>query len=148
MKPEWLQEVLRLGDSPSPGTLSPFEENFNLPSATKYRPGFASTLDPPQKVYNIWEPNEERLHIFKDYRFLCVGEKARPAPLDLRQMLERGDGTYESFDVHLGVDKFRRAVTRGRAKQGKKLVLVGDEGLLAAAVGKDVLRDFVQEVTK
>ncbi|RXW19181.1 hypothetical protein EST38_g6664 [Candolleomyces aberdarensis] len=147
VKPEWLQEVLRLGDPASPGTISPFEENFNLPSVTKYRPGFASTLDPPQKVYNIWEPNEERLHIFKEYRFLCVGEKARPAPLDLRQMLERGDGTYENFDVHLGVDKFRRAVTRGLAKQGKKLVLVGDGGLLAAAVGKDVLRDFVQEAT-
>ncbi|KAF5331812.1 hypothetical protein D9611_008906 [Ephemerocybe angulata] len=137
VKPEWLHEVIRLAPA--------LEATFSLPLVTKYRPVPGANLKEEWRAYGIWEPNEGRLHIFHDYRFLYVGEKARGVPLDVRQMLERGDGLVESFEVGSGVDKFRRAVSRGKAKEGKKLVLVGEERALEAAVGKEALQELVQE---
>ncbi|KAJ3518417.1 hypothetical protein NMY22_g13692 [Coprinellus aureogranulatus] len=133
VKPEWLEDLVKLGD-----------EAHRLPAVTKYRPQLDASLEERHKQLKVWEPNEERLHIFKAYRFLCVGEKAREVPLDLRQMIARGDGTLESFDIHLGVEKFRLALRRGKSKEGKKLVVVGDEALLKAAVGEDVLNEFAE----
>ena len=135
VKPEWLKDLLS----------APLESTFSVPSVNKYRPAIHPSLDEAYKRPTIWEPNEERLHMFRPYRFLCVGKQAREVPLDLRNMIDRGDGGLECFDIHSGVDKFRRAIQRGRAKQGKKLLLVGDEAILAMAIGKDVVQEFVRE---
>ncbi|TEB18787.1 hypothetical protein FA13DRAFT_1781109 [Coprinellus micaceus] len=129
VKPEWLQDVVRLGDGA-----------HTLPVVTlaKYRPKLDANLDRRHQNHNLWDPNEGRLKIFRHFRFLCVGEKAR-------EMIARGEGTLESFDIHMGVDKFRQAIMRGQNKEGKRLVLVGDEVMLGAAVGEDVLKEFGEE---
>ncbi|TFK25850.1 hypothetical protein FA15DRAFT_668017 [Coprinopsis marcescibilis] len=146
--PEWLQEVVRLGSLPrdcSPSEGVPLEQTFFLPPTTKYRPTFSPALSSPHKVPKVWEPTEERLNLFHKYRFLCVGEKTRELPLEIRTLISRGKGTLEVFDAQSGVTKFQKALIRGRAKEGKSLVLLGDETIVSAAVGSDVWNELNRE---
>jgi hypothetical protein len=138
VKPEWLEEVVRLVESNS--------DSFpTLPQVTKYRPTFSSALPPIQKVFKIWEPNEERLALFRKFRFLCVGEKAREVPLEFRTLINRGEGSIEAFDVNSGVDKFQKAIRRGLAKEGKSLVILGEQSSLETAIGKTAWAELVNE---
>ena len=83
--------------------------------------------------------------MFRKFRFLCVGEKAREVPLEFRILITKGEGSIEVFDVHSGIDKFRKAVRRGLAKEGKNLVLLGDQTSLETAVGKSMWAELVNE---
>ena len=83
--------------------------------------------------------------MFAGYRFLCVDEKGRELAGDFRQLIERGDGSYETFDPHAGRAKFHRVLARGQAKEGKKIVVVGKRSSIQAAVGKDTWKELVAE---
>lgn len=56
---------------------------------------------------------------------------------DLRTTIQIGGGASETFDIHSGVQKFRRAITRSQSKEGKRTVVIGDTEALQAAIGED-----------
>ena len=85
--------------------------------------------------------------MFQGYRFICIGEKAREIESDLRELIHRGGGSLETFDVHSGVAKFHKALTRSQAKEGKKTVVVGDDDVMSTAVGKPAWKALVVEAT-
>jgi hypothetical protein len=146
VKPEWINEVIRLGSLPddsSSGTS--LEHTFSLPPTSKFRPTFSASLPPAQKVFKVWEPNEERLNMLAGYRFLCVGEKGRELESDFRDIIERGGASFEAFDVMAGKTKFHRALTRGQAKEGKKQLVIAKEQGVQAAIGKDGWRELLGE---
>ncbi|SJL06695.1 uncharacterized protein ARMOST_10037 [Armillaria ostoyae] len=142
VKPEWLSEVLRLGSLPS-NDPSSLESHFKLPLASKYRPTFSSALPEKHKTADVWNPNEERLHIFKDYRFMCVSEKTREIDSELRELLECGDGAIETFNVQDGGAKWRKALSRGHAKESVKMVAIASENAMVAAVGSESWRELL-----
>ncbi|KAG5653883.1 hypothetical protein H0H81_009705 [Sphagnurus paluster] len=145
-KIEWLQEVIRLGTLPrggDPAQGMSLETSFELPPLNKYRPTYSPTLPVSQKEFRVWEPNEERLRMLSEYRFLYVDEKARLG--DLKEVIERGGGSFETFDATTGKSKFHRALSRGQAKEGKKQVIVGKAKSITAAIGKEAWKDLVEE---
>lgn len=151
VKPEWLQEVIRLGSLPrgidqSKG--SSLEDHFALPQENKYRPDFAPALSPAHKTLNIWVPNEERVNLFRTCRFICLHEKMTTADTELREVLHRGGGLLENFDIHSGIQKFRRALSRSQAKEGKKTVVVGDLDSMQLAVGADNWKELMTEARR
>ncbi|KAF8882254.1 hypothetical protein BD779DRAFT_1543640 [Infundibulicybe gibba] len=133
-KPEWLLEVIRLGNLP-PTDATSLQNTFNLPGTSKFRPTFSPSLLPPQKIFNVWEPNEERLNFFKNCRFICIGEPGKELDSDLRDAITRGAGAIETFDVHRGKTKLHKVLTRGRAKQGAKLIIICDSKSMEASIG-------------
>ncbi|KAF5348255.1 hypothetical protein D9756_010524 [Leucocoprinus leucothites] len=138
VKFEWLLEILKNEAS--------LEENFALPNISKFRPMFSPTLSPSQKVFKVWEPNEERFDMFTKYRFLAFGEKAREIESDLRELIKRGGGLLETFDVAGGVAKLHKALTRGQAKESRQLVVVADVKDMKAAIGANEWKKMVEEV--
>ncbi|KAJ7189850.1 proline-rich protein, partial [Mycena pura] len=142
VKPEWLDEVLRLGNS-SDGTS--LEQTFTLPPIAKYRPAFNAALPSEQKTFKVWEPNEERPTMFTPFRFLCVGESKREIDSGLRELLTRAGAKVDVFDVSSGISKWRKALIRGKAKTNEELVLLAEEEACEAAVGKDSWRELVNE---
>jgi hypothetical protein len=149
VKPEWINEVIRLGNLPadSSGGVS-LEHTCSLPPISKFRPAFSASLHPEQKVFKVWEPNEERLNMLASYRFLCVGEKGRELESDFRDIIERGGASFETFDVKAGKTKFHRALSRGQAKVGKKQLVLAKEQGMQAAIGKDGWKELVGEASK
>ncbi|KAK0218837.1 proline-rich protein [Armillaria fumosa] len=143
VKPEWLSEVLRLGSLPSDDPSS-LESYLKLPLASKYHPTFSSALPEKHKTADVWNPNEERLHIFKDYRFMCVSEKSREIDSELRELLERGDGAIETFNIQDGGAKWRKALSRGHAKESVKMVAVASKDAMVAAVGSESWQELVE----
>ncbi|KAF5378152.1 hypothetical protein D9615_007618 [Tricholomella constricta] len=147
VKLEWLAEVIRLGTLPKSADFAhgiPLEHSFNLPPLNKYRPTYSPSLPTSQKEFRVWEPNEERLKMFSALRFLFVDEKPRFG--DYKEVIERGGGSFETFDVTGGKSKLHRTLTRGQAKEGKKQIVVGKEKSLTAAIGKEAWRELVEEV--
>lgn len=150
VKPEWLQEVIRLGMLPrgvdsSNGTS--LEDHFMLPLENKYRPDFGANLLPAQKTLNIWVPNEERVNLFRTCRFICLYEKMTAKETELREVLHRGGGLLENFDIHSGIQKFRQALTRSQSKEGKKTLVVGDFDSMQLAIG-ETWADFMSEARR
>ncbi|KAJ7442642.1 proline-rich protein [Mycena latifolia] len=148
VKSEWLDEVIRLGNLPlnnDPSSGISLEQAFNLPPTNKFRPTFNAAVPSEHKTFKTWEPNEERMNMFTPYRFLCVGEAKREIDSDLRELLSRGGGAVEVFDVAGGTSKWTKALSRGRAKVTQKLVLIATEDACEAAVGKDSWRELVNE---
>uniref|UniRef100_A0A8H8CF78 FHA domain-containing protein n=1 Tax=Psilocybe cubensis TaxID=181762 RepID=A0A8H8CF78_PSICU len=148
VKPEWLSEILRLGaldkeDENATGTS--LEERLALPVETKYRPAFSPSLLPKQKTFDVWEPNEERVNLLKPFRFICMQEKATELDAEIREAIDRGGGSYETFKVSDGVEKLPRVLARSRAKEGKKTIVVGDIDSLQTAVGASTWKEFVSE---
>ena len=144
VKPEWLQEVIRLGKNEQ-ATGVCLEDHFILPPESKFRPGYSPSLPQEQKKFGLWEPNEERVNLFHPCRFICLQEKPTDLDSDIRETIHRGRGTLETFDIHSGIPKFHRAITRSQAKEGKKTVVVGDADLMQTAVGEDTYAQFVTE---
>ncbi|KAH8826984.1 hypothetical protein DL96DRAFT_1605077 [Flagelloscypha sp. PMI_526] len=138
---EWLQELLRRGalprlNDPSKDSAA-LEDRWKLPSPQDYPPSLPPTFD----SISSWMPDETRLNMFAAFRFLCVGEKPRYVNSDMRAMLEKGGGQVEVFDVHDSVSKFRKAVSRGKAKQ-TRLILVAQKTAVLQAIGEDSWREF------
>ncbi|KAJ3577006.1 hypothetical protein NP233_g54 [Leucocoprinus birnbaumii] len=138
VKFEWLLEILK-----HEATL---EENYALPNVSKFRPTFSPSLSPSQKVFKVWEPNEERINMFSQYRFLVFGEKTRDVEGDLRELMHRGGGQIDTFDVAGGITKLHKALARGQAKEGQQLVVVADVKDMKAAIGADEWKKLAEEV--
>ncbi|KAF9013786.1 hypothetical protein BDZ89DRAFT_457079 [Hymenopellis radicata] len=144
--PEWLNEVVRVGALPGDDKDS-LEFNFHLPSSKKYYPKCAKSLDKKFQKDTIWLPNESRLDLFKSFRFLCVGDQSRDVDSDLRVMIERGGGAIETFNVQDGVLKWKKALSRGVAKEGARVLAIADPEAMTSAVGKATWDKFIGEAT-
>ncbi|KAA1470782.1 hypothetical protein DENSPDRAFT_74216 [Dentipellis sp. KUC8613] len=147
VKPEWLQEIIRLGILPKDDTKS-LEWNFALPPETKYRPIFAPSLASEFKTFKTWEPNEERLHMLRKHKFIFVGEKGREISNDYQTLVVRGGGEYETFTVDASVSKWRKIITKGVAwakEKGGKLHLVADNEAMEIAVGREAWQELCEE---
>ncbi|KAK1230593.1 hypothetical protein PQX77_006330 [Marasmius sp. AFHP31] len=138
VKVEWLNDLATAVDSCV---------NFELPQLSKHRPTFSPALEARHKRFEVWEASSKRRRIFKSLRFICVGEKNREIDSQLRFMIESGGGTIETFDVKSSAckTKWNRALSRGKAKAGKTLVVLGDEQNVTAAIGKDGWKELVEE---
>lgn len=86
--------------------------------------------------------------MFAEYRFLVFGEKVREVESDLRELIKRGGGFLETFDVAGGVARLHKALTRGQAKESRQLVVVADVKDMKAAVGQDEWKKLVAEVQR
>lgn len=151
VKPEWLHEVLRLGNIPTKNEQSngvSLEDHFALPQESKYRPSFSPSLSPWQRKLGVWEPNEERVNLFKSCRFICLHEKVTVTDKELREVIHRGNGILENFDIHSGIQKFGRALSRSQAKEGKKTIIVGDLDSMQLAVGKETWEEFLTQAQR
>lgn len=135
-----MSDILRNADT--------LEETCVLPLISKYRPTFSPTLSPSQKVFKVWEPNEERLNMLAEYRFLVFGEKVREVESDLKDLIQRGGGFLDTFDVAGGVVKLHKALTRCQAKEGQLLVVVADAKDMTAAIGENEWKKLVAEVQR
>ncbi|KAI0315420.1 hypothetical protein OF83DRAFT_1132275 [Amylostereum chailletii] len=147
VKPEWLRDLLKLGAfaKTDPNSL---EFAFALPLESKYRPGFGPGLKSALKNLQTWEPNEERLNMFKGMRFVFVGEKGREIGDGYRDVVERGQGVYEAFTVASGPQKWRRLLAKSKAweeEQSGKVALVAGGEAMEAAVGADSWEEFIEE---
>ncbi|KDR66168.1 hypothetical protein GALMADRAFT_232674 [Galerina marginata CBS 339.88] len=148
VKPEWLVEVIRLGNLPRNNEESngvSLEDHFILPQETKFRPVFSPSLLPSQKAFDIWEPNEERVNFFAPLRFICLFEKVTQVDSEVREAIHRGGGTLEVFDIHSSIPKFHKALTRSQAKDGKQTVVVGDVDAMQTAIGTEDWGKMVSE---
>ncbi len=147
VKPDWLGEIIRLSsvEEDRPGA-SQLENTFALPPLSKYRPPFSPSLQDSQKIFRVWEPNEERLNMLSPYRFFLVNENVKVPGSDMRDLIQRGGGAYEHLDVCAGKSKWHKALVRGNAKEGQKLVLVGEQESLKTAVGEREWQDLLHEV--
>lgn len=157
VKPEWLNELVRLGSLPvgsDPSNGSSLEQVFTLPPETKFRPTFATALPASLKVFKAWEPNEERVNMFRGYRFLFVGEKGREVEEMMTELVRRGGGEREVFSVDGGRQKLHRILAKGKAKlanmpENKKgLVLVADAKAIVTAVGSKEWEELVDEANE
>ncbi|KAJ6508583.1 proline-rich protein [Mycena sanguinolenta] len=141
---KWLDEVIRLGGLPHKSDPVSLEDNFRLPPIAKYRPEFDDALSPEQKTHKIWEPNEERMNMLSPYRFICVGEAKHQIDSEFRELLTRANAKIEVFDVIGGAEKWRKALTRAKAKSGQNLVPIANSEACEAAVGKDDWKELVE----
>lgn len=151
VKPEWLQEVIRLGKLPRRNGQSngvSLEDHFALPQESKHRPAFPPSLLSSLKKISIWEPNEERVNLFQTCRFICLHEKITAFDTELRNVIHRGSGILENFDIHSGIPKFRKALSRSQAKEGKKTVVIGDLDAMQLSVGEEIWNDFLTEARR
>ncbi|TFK68894.1 hypothetical protein BDN72DRAFT_643854 [Pluteus cervinus] len=143
VKPEWLQELLRLGTSDTGP--SELEATFTLPFTNKFKPTFSPALASKYKTFKIWDPNEERLNMLHEFKFIILREKSNLAEADVKELIVRAGGSVDFFDVHDGRAKWHRALTRGRAKEGKMLVVLADQASIQAAIDSNSYKDFYAE---
>lgn len=138
VKPEWLTEVIRLAKDT--------EISYVPPQPSKFRPGFAPSLPKNQRDPRIWDANEERLAMFKNYRFICVTDNSREIDRDLRSLLDESKAEVDTFNARDGKAKWRKALSRASAKQGKKLIAVADTVTMSIAVGKHEWKELTDEL--
>ncbi|KAH0835680.1 hypothetical protein J3R83DRAFT_9435 [Lanmaoa asiatica] len=151
VKVEWLQELIRLGttsDDGHPLKLAPLEQSFTPPLESKYRPIFSPSLASPLKSFKFWEPNEERLHLLKGYRFVLLCDAEGQVDEYTRELIIRGDGEYECFPLTNGEAKWRQMLAKAKRKvdgAGLKVAIVTREHVVQAAVGADKWREMTAE---
>ncbi|KIK82439.1 hypothetical protein PAXRUDRAFT_715252 [Paxillus rubicundulus Ve08.2h10] len=148
VKIEWLHELLRLGSTPDdthPFKLSPLEQLFNPPLESKYKPVFSPALPPSAKSFKFWEPNEERLHLLKGYRFVLLGDSEGEVDPEMRELVIRGDGEYEGFSMKVGQARWTQMLAKAKRKveeAGLKVVIVTREQVIQSTVGSDKWREM------
>ncbi|KAF9221049.1 hypothetical protein BS17DRAFT_785815 [Gyrodon lividus] len=151
VKVEWLQELIRLGSTPDdtdPFKLTPLERVFNPSLESKYRPVFAPALPPSLKSFKFWEPNEERLHLLRGYRFVLLGDSEGEVDCETRELIIRGDGEYECFPMKSGQAKWRQMLAKAQRKveeAGLKVVIVTRERVIQVTVGSDKWQEMVAD---
>lgn len=142
VKPEWLTTLIRSGistDGPSP-----LEVTFTLPRIAEFRPEYSPSIPSTLRNLRTWEPNEARLNMFKDHRFIFVGEKGREVTTELRELVKRGGGEYECCAVEGGRKALHSVLAKGKGK-GRTLVLIADEPAMGVAIGQVGWLELVQE---
>lgn len=155
VKPGWLHEILELGTTPqdttSPNGPSKLEYDFQLPKESQFAPAFDPTLPSVLKNRKKWCIDVKREDMFKGWRFMFVGEKGRETSSLMKQLVDRGGGAYEIFDVASGKMRFQQAVTKLKRKaandDGNGLCIVAEEPSMRAAVGDkwDELVEILRE---
>ncbi|KAG8215809.1 hypothetical protein J3R82DRAFT_7720 [Butyriboletus roseoflavus] len=151
VKVEWLQELIRLGttaDDSHPFKLVPLEQCFTPPLESKYRPIFSPSLAPSFKSFKFWEPNEERLHLLKGYRFVLLCDVEGQVDGDTRELIIRGDGEYECFPLTTGEAKWRQMLAKAKRKvdeAGLKVAIVAREHVVQATVGENKWQEMTAE---
>ncbi|KIJ19466.1 hypothetical protein PAXINDRAFT_96801 [Paxillus involutus ATCC 200175] len=151
VKTEWLHELIRLGSTPDdthPFKSSPLEQVFNPPLESKYRPVFSPALPPSVKSFKFWEPNEERLHLLKGYRFVLLGDSEGEVDPEMRELVIRGDGEYEGFPMKVGQAKWTQMLAKAKRKveeAGLKVVIVAREQVIQSTVGSDKWREMAAD---
>ncbi|KAN0078258.1 hypothetical protein V8E55_010315 [Tylopilus felleus] len=151
VKVEWLQELIRLGttsDDSHPLKLAPLEQSFSPPLESKYRPVFSPSLPTSFKSFKFWEPNEERLHLLKGYRFVLLTDAGGQVDSDTRELIIRGDGEYECFPLTNGEAKWRQLLGKAKRKvdeAGLKVAIVAREQVVQGTVGADRWREMITE---
>ncbi|KAJ7644007.1 proline-rich protein [Roridomyces roridus] len=141
---KWLDEVLRLGDLPMLNDASLEKSFVELPDTAKYRPEFSPDLSTKHQKLATWEPNEARLKMFSKYRFILMAEGSRNINSELRNLITRGEGHPEAYDISGGPGKLNKAFTRGKAKTNQNVVLVADIEACEAAIGKSQWNEIIQ----
>jgi hypothetical protein len=151
VKPQWLEELVRLGTLPveEGSNATPLEQTFALPPVTKFRPALPGTLPQSLKSVKLWEPNEERLSLFQGLRFIFVIEEGREVEADIKELLRRGCGQWETFAVNEGPTRWYEALSESKRQisqsdREKALVIISDEKLMSASVGKKSWNEFVE----
>lgn len=151
VKPNWLTDFLISATLPPTDPKSP-EFKLNLLSESKYHPAFTSSVLPEIKNFEkYWRPNEERMNFLSKYKFIFVGEAGREVGSEYQTLVERGSGELEAFDVAAGLEKWSKAIEKGKkwaTKNNGRLVLVADSEVMEAAVGKKVWKTFVNTAMK
>ncbi|KAI9570009.1 hypothetical protein HD554DRAFT_428607 [Boletus coccyginus] len=153
VKVEWLQELIRLGtasDEGHPFKLTPLEQSFTPPLESKYRPVFSPSLATLLKSFKFWEPNEERLHLLKGYRFVLLGDAEGQVDADTRELIIRGDGEYECFPLTNGEAKWRQMLGKAKRKvdeAGLKVAIIVREQVVRATVGLDKWREMTADAS-
>ena len=153
---EWLREIVHLGELNGGGTSGgiSLEQSFALPPVMTFHPSFPPSLPTALRKLEVWEPNEERLNMFAGHIFLFVGEKGREVKADLKEVVLRGGGEYEGFDVNGGRRKWQQLLAKGQRRvsqmpQNRKgLVLISSHEDMTLAVGKDIWKEFTDEAEK
>lgn len=84
--------------------------------------------------------------MLKGYRFFLVNVNRKAPGSDMKNLIQRGGGTFEYLDIHSGKSIWHKALVRGTAKEGQKLVLVGDQESLKTAVSEREWQDLMHEV--
>lgn len=154
VKVEWLQELIRLGttsDDSHPLKLAPLEQSFSPPLESKYRPVFSPSLPTSFKSFKFWEPNEERLHLLKGYRFVLLTDAGGQVDSDTRELIIRGDGEYECFPLTTGEAKWRQLLGKAKRKvdeAGLKVAIVAREQVVQGTVGADRWREMITEAQR
>ncbi|KAL6299140.1 hypothetical protein BKA93DRAFT_808038 [Sparassis latifolia] len=145
VKPEWLTDLLSLGESIN-GAPSMLEQKFVLPPVTKYHPAFSPMLPVALRSFHVWQPDEARVGMFRNYRFIFVGEKGREAQEMMRELVKSGEGEYECCSVDGGRRGLHQVLAKGKGKK-RALTLVADEDSIVAAVGDDRWQELEEEAT-
>ena len=118
-----------------------------IPPTAGYRPALPSSLPAHLKRSAEWEPNEERAGMFRNRRFIFVGEKGAETQSVMKELVKRGEGEYECLAVDKGRDGLNQVLSKGRAR-GATLVLVANLAGVQAAVGKDGLNGLIDEAKR
>ncbi|KAI0791343.1 hypothetical protein C8Q75DRAFT_757839 [Abortiporus biennis] len=142
VKPDWLTTILE--DNESASEPSPLERNFSLPRVVDFHPNYSLSIPSTLKAVRVWEPDEARMHMFKEFRVIFVGQKGREISSDYRTLVKRGDAEYECCSVDGGKKALHTVLAKGKGKS-KKLVLVADEQAMGLAIGEDDWMEFVRE---
>ncbi|KAI5122259.1 hypothetical protein M0805_007123 [Coniferiporia weirii] len=151
VRPDWLTELLHLGETAASADLpSVLETDFRLPAEKQHRPSFSPSLPAPLKSYTLWEVSDVRMGLLKGWRLVFIGEKGRELDIETRTLVERGQGEYEAFDVDGGATRLRQAIARNKRKSGteawKGISIIGNPETLKVAAGD--LWDAMQDVLK
>ncbi|KAG2121622.1 hypothetical protein DEU56DRAFT_760630 [Suillus clintonianus] len=152
-KPEWLQELVQLGSTPTENDsfgLTALEKSFVPPLESKYRPAFGPALPPALKSFKHWEPNEERLNLLRSFRFILPAEDGE-VDAELRDLVVRGGAEYEGFNLKAGLAKWRQVIAKGKRKveelrgAGKGLVVLAKDSVIQRAVEDEKWKEMVAD---
>jgi len=156
VKPEWLQELMRLGTTPVEGDsfgLTALEKSFISPLETKYRPAFGPSLSPSLRSFKHWEPNEERLSLLRGFRFILPTEDGG-VDAELRELVVRGGAEYEGFNLKTGLAKWRQVIAKGKRRveelksAGKGLIVLAKDSMIQRAVGEEKWKEMVADAER
>ncbi|PVF99420.1 hypothetical protein CPB86DRAFT_296400 [Serendipita vermifera] len=153
VKKEWAQELFRRlylsPGLPSTGVVS-LEDNCLQPALEDYLPPFSPNLKREYCQNSIWRENAHRKGMLTNLRLVFLVEGAALATV-WKNIVDAGEGTYETFDIHKGVVKWMTYITQLRGKateEGFGIVLVANEEKLHAAVGGQGWKTFIQDTLR
>lgn len=155
VKPEWLQELVRLGTTPVEDDsfgLTLLEKSFIPPLESKYRPAFGPSLPPVLRSFKHWEPNEERLSLLRGFRFILPSEDGE-VDAELRELVVRGGADYEGFNLKAGLTKWRQIIAKGKRRVeelrvGKGLVILAKDNVIQRAVEEETWKEMVADAER